>query len=315
MGSLSAAIITGPEVTLGNISRSGARLEVAEPFPMRTTVQLKIVPPRGEKLIVSARVIWSKVASIGNGKIRYAVGVAFDQLLPEFAPALGRGGEQGISPQEPSADSTRENESLRLAGLAQAASSESRIGEAGMQAAQSCSTCETQRRGWEEERSMLVQQLDDAIAAMDALQAQLEVRAREHAQCLEEQQRKYEAMLEGLTNLANDRQIKYRQVAEQLSAERDEQRRRADECEAEAARWRERAQNFEAEADARRRELKRRLDAAAATCAAYDSRYTALRHEAEKLVSMLSAPPEPELSWPLEEAAAGTGTRRLQAVS
>ena len=315
LGAFTAAIVTGPEAQVVNLSRSGAHLEVAAHFPMRSTVHVKFMLPGGEKIVAPGRVVWSKVASIDSGKIRYALGVGFDQLLPELTADLARPQEQPAATESQPAETAAECDLTPVLGELSAA--EVSRGSEAVAATSSARDREwdAERRGWEEERSMLAQQVDDAIAAADALQARLEAEAREYGRRLGEQQQKYEAMLAELANSANDRQTKYQSLVEQLSANRDEERRRADQNVAEAARWRAIAQKLQEEGDAQRKELKSRLDSAMAMCAAYDSRYTALRRHSEKLLSMLSAPPEPEHAWLLDDATGGTGERRLQAVS
>jgi hypothetical protein len=97
------------------------------------------------------------------------------------------------------------------------------------------SELETERRWLEEERSISERQMADAAAKVAALQAALDTREQEQARVLAEQQGKYEALVAELVTTTNDQQSEFQNLLEELTADRDEQRRLAEHHEADRA--------------------------------------------------------------------------------
>ena len=88
LGSISAAVVAGPDVKLVDLSRGGAMMEVAARFPMRSSVRLKLTQSTGEVTVAAGRVAWAKVSSIIDGRINYRVAVVFEQPLPDLVAGM-----------------------------------------------------------------------------------------------------------------------------------------------------------------------------------------------------------------------------------
>jgi hypothetical protein len=95
LGSISAAVVAGPDVKLVDLSRGGAMMEVAARFPMRSSVRLKLTQSTGEVTVAAGRVAWAKVASIVEGRINYRVAVVFEQPIPDLVAGMSGAGVPG----------------------------------------------------------------------------------------------------------------------------------------------------------------------------------------------------------------------------
>lgn len=87
---LAARLVAGPDVTLIDVSKGGARFESDTRLLPGSGVGLRLV--QGETLfLVMARVVRSRVARLESGSLRYESAVAFDKECPMFtdvAPTL-----------------------------------------------------------------------------------------------------------------------------------------------------------------------------------------------------------------------------------
>jgi hypothetical protein len=149
---------------------------------------------------------------------------------------------------------------------------------------------EEERRGLQEERATLAQQLTNALTRGDALQVALDTREQGYTQVLRDQRDKYEALIAELVRATNDQQTEYQKILDQLTAAQDEERRRAEGHEAELARLRVDIEQERAESESRQRQLQTRLEAAEALCAAHHARYEELRHTTGQLMDTLASP-------------------------
>ena len=161
---------------------------------------------------------------------------------------------------------------------------------------------ETMRRRREEQEVLHAQQVADAISSVAAVQEALSTQEQKHAQAIAEEQSKYEALIAELVQSSNDQQTEYQQLVDELTVTRDEERCRAEAQEAELARLRAAEEQHRVESDESRRELEARLETLEALCAAHEARYTGLRREAEKLMSMFSAQLRPGAAQPADVA-------------
>lgn len=83
---LAARLVAGPDVTLIDVSKGGARFESDTRLLPGSGVGLRLV--QGEALfLVMARVVRSRVARLESGSLRYESAVAFDKECPMFTDA------------------------------------------------------------------------------------------------------------------------------------------------------------------------------------------------------------------------------------
>lgn len=88
-----ARLASGAEVRLIDLSRGGAQFECDRRFLPNATVSLRLVT-QDDVVVVSGRVVRSRIVRLATGGLGYVVAVAFNELLPtpieapvEAAPA------------------------------------------------------------------------------------------------------------------------------------------------------------------------------------------------------------------------------------
>ena len=88
LSDVSASIVSGPDVSLVNLSCGGALVQVAARYPVRSAIRLKLTRSTGEVTVAPGTVAWAEVASIVDGKIHYLVAIIFQQPI-DMAVATG----------------------------------------------------------------------------------------------------------------------------------------------------------------------------------------------------------------------------------
>lgn len=189
LGEVSASIVAGPPATLVNVSLGGALLEVAARIPLRGSVRLRLTPPTGERIHVEGSLAWAKVARIAGGQVTYRIAVEFTRPLPELATSAIDAEKTRAQEKErhaPRAGDLGRKLAATTADLAcQTALVESLAAklEAAVRLRQTASAEWDRERGqWHDERASLLQQVAEAIARADALQARLDARERVHGE-------------------------------------------------------------------------------------------------------------------------------------
>lgn len=81
---LAARLVAGPDVSLIDVSRGGARFESDTRLLPGSSVGLRLVQDESVFLVM-ARVVRSRVARLDNGSLRYESAVAFDKECTMFA--------------------------------------------------------------------------------------------------------------------------------------------------------------------------------------------------------------------------------------
>ena len=130
----------------------------------------------------------------------------------------------------------------------------------------------------------------ELAARAEEFRAAQEERQRIHADAIAEQQGHFERLIAELMQAANDQQAEYQQLMAERTAAFEEQVARVERAHVELARVRAEANQQRAALDQRCRELAAQLEAAEAVAMAQESRYRAVRHEAGRLVALLSSP-------------------------
>jgi hypothetical protein len=276
---VSASFVNGPDVRLVNLSCGGTLVEVPARYPMRSFVRVKLTGPTGEGTIAPGNVAWAKVASIVNGQVTYLIAVIFAKPILDLAAATG---VQALQPDAaasaasdlpsitgPPSDLPSITASdvmldipppatLELAGLDPFDDERNALrGE-----------LEAARRQWEEEKSRLVTELAEAAMRADSLAAALETHkaaVETHKAALETHEAALETCKQEHLQALGEQHGRYEtRMAELLEAANDQQA-----------------------------EYSRERAVLEAHGAAHEARYRALRQEAERLISILTAPVEP----------------------
>ena len=151
---------------------------------------------------------------------------------------------------------------------------------------------DAERAGREEERARACAELNSRA---EAFQAALEAREQIHADALAGQQSHFESLIAELVQASNDQQTEYQQLMAERTAAVEELVTRAESAEAEVIRVRAEADQQRAALDRRYRELAAQLEATEAVTVAQETRYRAIRQEAERLVALLSPPVQAQL--------------------
>ena len=285
---LSASFVNGPDVTLVNLSRSGALLEVSTRYAMKAFVRLKLVRSPDTVTIAAGTVLWSKVNAIVNGQVSYLMAVAFEKPIADIEAATGvRESAAGLAseaateslPQPSQPAIPAESHGLSMAveqimqvnlGLAVSTDTEPAAAEAPHVAERTGerrvdARSQVEPRHTDEENSRLALELTAAMARTEALQVALDTREQEHHRALREQHDRYQAI-----------------IAETVKASTDQQ--------VEMARQRDAAEYQRAELENRIRDLMAQVQVLELRNAAHEGRQRALRQEAERLLSALAAP-------------------------
>jgi hypothetical protein len=309
---------------LVNLSRGGALVESPERYAMRSGIRLALTRASGAVTVKTANVSWAQVASIVNMRISYLLAFTFDTPIPDFEAATGAN-DLELEPAgriEPApADSTPAHAEKGLADASDAdlreqlAAAMSQIAE-NSTATQSLvarlEATESERNSLrdvlENERQQAQARLQLDVQAEDARtraesERALAERDRAHQQALDAARLRYDALVAELMDVANAQEVEFqRQLAERLAA-RDQQYARAEHMAAELARLRAAGTRALADWDRIRQELTSRAERAEARCAAYEERHAAVKQEAEKLLTVVTAAISPILvdSVSLEE--------------
>ena len=292
LGHVSASFVNGPDVTLVNLSRSGALIEVSTRYAMKAFVRLKLARSPETVTIAAGTVLWSKVHSIVNGQVSYQMAVVFEKPIADIEAATGireaatdMGTDTPAAPLPQSLPSTTPAQSHDLAMAVE----QIMQGDPGLaappvapQAAADVATdvvevadrsderpvarleVEPPRRS-DDEKSRLVLELTAATARAEALQAALETREQEQRQSLREQHDRYQTIIADMVKASTDQQV-------EMSRQRD------------AAEYR------RAELESRIRDLLAQVQVLELRNAAHEGRQRALRQEVERLLSTLAAP-------------------------
>lgn len=77
---LAARLASGAEVRLIDLSRSGAQFECDRRFLPNATVSLRLVT-KDDVVVISGRVVRSRIVRLASGGLGYVVAVAFNELL------------------------------------------------------------------------------------------------------------------------------------------------------------------------------------------------------------------------------------------
>lgn len=106
---LAARLASGAEVRLIDLSRGGAQFECDRRFLPNATVSLRLVT-KDDVVVVSGRVVRSRIVRLSSGGLGYVVAVAFNELLPTpieasvvNAPAPAPAPAADVSTAEPAA--------------------------------------------------------------------------------------------------------------------------------------------------------------------------------------------------------------------
>ena len=290
LGHVSASFVNGPEVTLVNLSRSGALIEVSTRYAMKAFVRLKLARSPEAVTIAAGTVLWSKVHSIVNGQVSYQMAVVFEKPIADIEAATGIReeatdiGTEAPAPLSESLPSTTPTEShdlsmaveqIRQVDLGPAASpvapsvaadvSADVVNVADRTEERPVARVEVDQRRPDDEKSRLVLELTAATARADALQAALETREQEQRRSLREQHDRYQTIIADMVKASTDQQV-------EMSRQRD------------AAEYR------RAELESRIRDLLAQVQVLELRNAAHEGRHRALRQEVERLLSTLAAP-------------------------
>jgi hypothetical protein len=285
LGNVSASLVNGPDVSLVNLSRSGALIEVASRYPMKAFVRLKLVRTPEAVTIAAGTVLWSKVNAIVNGQVSYLMAVVFEKPIADMEAATGIRTEEpekpSLPPSAPPALSPDPpmvvEEAIRIdtvvpidivapsIALPQVVDVEQR------HEAQAVAQAEAEQRRWDDEKSRLLLELTAATARAEALQASLETRDQEHRQALGEQHDRYQTIIAEMIKASTDQHV-------ELSRQRDA------------------SEHQRTEFENRIRDLQAQVQVLELRNAAHDGRHRILRQEVERLLSICSAPADAPLA-------------------
>lgn len=189
LGDVSASIVAGPPATLVNLSRGGALLEVAGSIPLTGSIRVKFTPLTGERIHVEGSLAWAKVARIAGGRVTYRIAVEFTRPIPALVTHEINAEKTDANEKErhaPRAEDLGRKLAAATIDLAcQTALVESLAAklEASLRMQKTASAeWERERRRSQDERASLVQQVAEAMARADALQARQDAREREHGE-------------------------------------------------------------------------------------------------------------------------------------
>jgi len=279
LGHVSASLVNGPEVSLVNLSRSGALIEVASRYPMKAFVRLKLVRTPEAVTIVAGTVLWSKVHAIVNGQVTYLMAVVFEKPIADMEAATGIRAEEPekASPAAPAppavipAPVIAVEEEVRLDDAAPIdlvaptiTAPAAHINHDERVVAQP----ETDQRR-DEEKARLLLELTAATARAEALQAALETRDQEHRQALGEQHDRYQTIIAEMIKASTDQHV-------ELSRQRDA------------------VEHQRAEFENRIRDLQAQVQVLELRNEAHETRHRKLRQEVERLLSVCTSPAGPD---------------------
>jgi hypothetical protein len=279
LGNVSASLVNGPDVSLVNLSRSGALIEVASRYPMKAFVRLKLVRTPEVVTITAGTVLWSKVNAIVNGQVSYLMAVAFDKPIADMEAATGIRTEEpekpSLPPSAPPALSPDApmvvEEAIRLDAVAAidlvapSVAPPHVVDVEERHEAQAVAQVQAEQQRWNDEKSRLLLELTAATARAEALQASLETRDQEHRQALGEQHDRYQTIIADMIKASTDQQV-------ELSRQRDA------------------SAHQRTEFENRIRELQAQVQVLELRNAAHDGRHRILRQEVERLLSICTAP-------------------------
>jgi hypothetical protein len=182
LAQVSASLVNGPEVSLVNLSRSGALMEVAARYPMRAFVRLKLVRPPETVTVAAATVVWSRVSSIVNGQVGYLMAVAFEKPIVDIEVATGVRVDGERIPDTTAVEPAAFEIAPRPHASAPAA---------------------PEPRPHDEEPTLRLERAS-ATAKVEALQTALDSREQDHRRALREQQERYESIIADMASATND---------------------------------------------------------------------------------------------------------------
>jgi hypothetical protein len=272
LGNVSASLVNGPDVSLVNLSRSGALIEVASRYPMKAFVRLKLVRTPEAVTIAAGTVLWSKVNAIVNGQVSYLMAVVFEKPIADMEAATGIRTEE---PEKPSLPPTAPpalspdppvvvEEAIRIDAVVPIDIVAPTVAPPPI-VTQAVAQAELEQRRWEDEKSRLLLELTAATARAEALQASLETRDQEHRQALGEQHDRYQTIIADMIKASTDQHV-------ELSRQRDA------------------SEHQRTEFENRIRDLQAQVQVLELRNAAHDGRHRILRQEVERLLSICTAP-------------------------
>ncbi|HVH55867.1 MAG TPA: hypothetical protein VM791_06415 [Vicinamibacterales bacterium] len=275
---MSASLVNGPDVSLVNLSRSGALIEVASRYPMKAFVRLKLVRTPEAVTIAAGTVLWSKVNAIVNGQVSYLMAVVFEKPIADMEGATGIRTEEPEKPSPPpsappalSPDPPIVAEAIRIDAVvpidivAPSVAPPPVVDAEGRHEAQAVAQAEAEQRRWDDEKSRLLPELTAATARAEALQASLETRDQEHRQALGEQHDRYQTIIADMIKASTDQHV-------ELSRQRDA------------------SEHQRTEFENRIRDLQAQVQVLELRNAAYEGRHRMLRQEVERLLSICTTP-------------------------
>jgi hypothetical protein len=237
-------------VTLVNLSRSGALIEVSTRYAMKAFVRLKLVRAPEKVTIAPGTVLWSRVNSIVNGQVSYFMAVAFERPIADIEEAIGvREAATNPVADVPEVPPTP-TEVLKIVER----DDDPAVGREAVE-----------QPPMDDDRARLVLDLTAAMARADALQATLASREQQHQQALRAQHERYQAIIAETVKASTDQQLGI-------------------------ARQRDAAEYQKAQLESRIAALVTEVQVLERRNAAHEERQQALRQEVERLLSVLAAP-------------------------